>query len=97
MSAVICPFLKAVLIIATILAWLPAICLVVTVGVAAATGCRVDEGSVHPCIVAGHDIGDALYAGLMMVWAIVLAFPFMIGTVVLWVFFLRWRPARSVS
>ena len=86
------PIWKAVLIIATVLAWLPAACLAATVLVTVATGCRVDEGSVHACVVAGHDIGDALYAGLLTVWLVALAVPFMIVTGVLWA--IQWlRPS----
>jgi len=29
--------------------------------IAAICGCRLDEGSVHPCIVFGNDIGRFLY------------------------------------
>jgi hypothetical protein len=30
-------------------------------GIANAYGCKVDEGSVHPCIINGHDYGELLY------------------------------------
>ena len=29
--------------------------------IATSCGCKVDEGSVHPCIVFGKDIGELLY------------------------------------
>src|SRR6476660_6591157 len=29
--------------------------------IANAHGCKVDEGSVHPCIIGGHDYGELLY------------------------------------
>src|SRR5881397_3050264 len=29
--------------------------------IANAYGCKVDEGSVHPCIINGHDYGELLY------------------------------------
>src|SRR5438094_10348574 len=29
--------------------------------IANANGCKVDEGSVHPCIINGHDYGELLY------------------------------------
>src|SRR5438552_17961846 len=31
-------------------------------------GCRVDEGSVHPCIINGHDYGQLLYTLGVMGW-----------------------------
>lgn len=89
--------LKLLLILVTFVVWLPIPLLIITVIVGTATGCTVNEADTHPCIVAGHDIGEALYDGLMMVWAIVLAFPFMIGTVVLWVLFRRWKPTGTVA
>ena len=30
--------------------------------IANAYGCKVDEGSVHPCIINGHDYGELLYS-----------------------------------
>src|SRR5438046_10500913 len=29
--------------------------------IANAYGCKVDEGSVHPCIINGHDYGELIY------------------------------------
>ena len=34
--------------------------------IAHAYGCKVDEGSVHPCIIKGHDYGELLYSLGMM-------------------------------
>jgi predicted permease len=31
-------------------------------------GCDLDEGSVHPCIVNGQDIGDTLYTLGVLGW-----------------------------
>jgi hypothetical protein len=31
-------------------------------------GCDLDEGSVHPCIVNGNDIGDTLYTLGVLGW-----------------------------
>ena len=31
-------------------------------------GCDLDEGSVHPCVVNGNDIGDTLYTMGVLGW-----------------------------
>jgi hypothetical protein len=31
-------------------------------------GCDLDEGSIHPCIVNGNDIGDTLYTMGVLGW-----------------------------
>jgi len=31
-------------------------------------GCELDEGSIHPCVVDGNDIGDTLYTLGMLGW-----------------------------
>jgi len=43
--------------------------------VAMSCGCKVDEGSVHPCIVLGQDIGELLYGMSMMGWFGIGTFP----------------------
>ena len=39
----------------------PLLTLVSAVLFASAFGCQLDEGSIHPCIVLGHDSGGLLY------------------------------------
>jgi hypothetical protein len=36
--------------------------------IANAHGCRVDEGSVHPCVINGKDYGHLLYTLGVMAW-----------------------------
>jgi hypothetical protein len=31
-------------------------------------GCQLDEGSIHPCVVNGNDIGDTLYTLGVLGW-----------------------------
>jgi hypothetical protein len=38
-------------------------------------GCRVDEGSVHPCVVDGKDYGQTLYTLGVMGWLMLLTLP----------------------
>lgn len=49
---------------------------VLTAGVIAqAAGCDLDEGSAHPCTVAGMDVGEALYTMFVMGWMFFLTVP----------------------
>ena len=38
-------------------------------------GCQVDEGSIHPCIVNGEDIGDTLYTLGVLGWLGIATIP----------------------
>src|SRR5438552_13320205 len=40
-----------------------------------AYGCKVDEGSVHPCIINGHDYGELLYDLGVMGWFMLVTIP----------------------
>jgi hypothetical protein len=44
-------------------------------GIANAYGCKVDEGSVHPCIINGHDYGELLYDLGVMGWFMLVTIP----------------------
>src|SRR3954452_5119611 len=49
---------------------------VMTCGVIAnANGCRVDEGSVHPCVINGKDYGELLYTLGVMGWFMLITIP----------------------
>ena len=43
--------------------------------IANAYGCKVDEGSVHPCIINGHDYGELLYDLGVMGWFMLVTLP----------------------
>jgi hypothetical protein len=49
-------------------------------------GCRLDEGSAHPCVVNGVDRGDDLYALGMLGWLGLATLP--LGMAALVVYFL---------
>ena len=70
--------------ILTIALWLPTLAVLATVATALATSCEVNEATSHPCIVAGHDIGEWLYGGLVAVFLAGPTLPFAIGAVVIW-------------
>ncbi len=75
----------AILVVVTVVAWLPLVAVLLTVVTVMVTGCEVDEARDHPCIVAGHDIGPALGAGLLAVFLAGPALPFAIGAVLVWI------------
>jgi hypothetical protein len=43
--------------------------------IANANGCKVDEGSAHPCIINGHDYGELLYELGVMGWFMLVTIP----------------------
>ena len=38
-------------------------------------GCKVDEGSVHPCIIGGVDRGELLYTLGVLGWLMLITLP----------------------
>jgi hypothetical protein len=52
--------------------------------IANAYGCKVDEGSVHPCIINGHDYGKLLYDLGMMGWFMLVTMPVGLLAFVVW-------------
>ena len=52
--------------------------------IANAHGCRVDEGSVHPCVINGKDYGQLLYTLGVMGWFMLLTLPAGAIAFVLW-------------
>jgi hypothetical protein len=42
--------------------------------VARSAGCHLDEGGVHPCVIAGRDYGALLYDMGTYLWAIMFSF-----------------------
>ena len=66
--------------------------------IANAHGCKVDEGSVHPCIINGKDYGQMLYTLGVMVWLVLVTLPAGALTFAIWIVGLvlhraRWRHA----
>src|SRR4029450_10670763 len=43
--------------------------------IANANGCRVDEGSMHPCMINGKDYGQLLYTLGVMGWLMLIPLP----------------------
>ena len=64
--------------------------------VATSCGCQLDEGSIHPCIVFGRDIGKLLYGLSMMGWFGIATFPS--GMIALVIFsVIVWRRKRKAA
>ena len=51
-------------------------------------GCKVDEGSVHPCIINGHDYGELLYQLGVMGWFMLVTIPGGLVAFASWLIFL---------
>jgi hypothetical protein len=70
--------------------------------IANAHGCRVDEGSVHPCIINGKDYGQLLYTLGVMGWFILVTLPggffaFLVWAIVLALHRSAWRKRATGS
>jgi hypothetical protein len=70
--------------------------------IANAHGCRVDEGSVHPCVINGKDYGQLLYALGVMGWLMLVTIPggavaFIIWLIILLVHRSNWRKRFSTQ
>ncbi len=52
--------------------------------IANAYGCKVDEGSVHPCIINGQDYGHFLYSLGVMGWFMLVTLPCGLFAFVAW-------------
>jgi hypothetical protein len=56
--------------------------------IANAHGCRVDEGSVHPCIIKGQDYGQLLYTLGVLGWLMLVTLPGGLFAFVIWLIIL---------
>ena len=56
--------------------------------IANAYGCKVDEGSAHPCVINGHDYGELLYSLGVMGWFMLVTIPGGLVAFASWLIFL---------
>ncbi len=64
------------LMVATVLICvLPIISVLLSTAIASLGGCKLDEASVHPCVVAGVDIGEALGVMFITGWFAIATLP----------------------
>jgi hypothetical protein len=73
----------AILAVIVVLALAPVIVAVVSGNIAGAYGCRVDEGSVHPCLIGGTDYGELFYTLGVSGWLMLATIPLGFGAVVI--------------
>jgi hypothetical protein len=78
-------FLRIVMGLALLVCMLPLGSVLLTSVLANSLGCRVDEGSVHPCYLFGISIGDALYAMGVMGWLMLVTLPLAAILVLAWI------------
>src|ERR1700756_2132979 len=67
-------YLLALFVIAAF-AFAPIGSVILCAAIANAYGCKVDEGSAHPCIINGHDYGELLYGLGVMGWVMLVTLP----------------------
>lgn len=83
------PVLRAYLLIpltgATVVAFWPIASAIWSTLFASVFDCRVDEGSVHTCVVAGIDYGEALYTAFVMAWMMLIVWPLALIVLVAWI------------
>jgi hypothetical protein len=70
--------------------------------IANAYACKVDEGSVHPCIINGHDYGHLLYTLGVLGWLMLVTLPAGLFAFVVWLIVVmlhreRWRKRVSAG
>jgi len=56
--------------------------------IANAYGCKVDEGSVHPCIIKGQDYGQLFYTLGVLGWLMLVTLPAGVFAFVIWLIIL---------
>ena len=66
-------------------ALLPAVSVATAGQIANANGCQLDEGSIHPCVVNGEDMGETLYTMGMMGWLLIATIPLGLGAAGLYI------------
>ena len=74
--------------VVTIVAWAPAVAVVLAYVVSGLTGCRIDEASVHPCQVGPVDIGGLLYLMGMSGWYFLATWPVAFLAILFWTVYL---------
>ena len=65
-------------------------------------GCKVDEGSMHPCIINGQDYGQLLYTLGVLGWLMLVTIPVGLFAFIIWLIVLilhraSWRKRVSVG
>jgi hypothetical protein len=80
---------RAAFAIIVLIATAPMISVLISGVVAGVLGCRLDEGSPHPCPFMGVDLSEILYSMVVFGWLGLVTLP--LGAVALWV----WQMIRA--
>jgi uncharacterized membrane protein YhaH (DUF805 family) len=75
---------RATFAIIVLFAIAPLISLIIGGTIAAALGCELDEGMVHPCLFMGTDLGETLYVMTVAMWFSMFTFPIGAVALVIW-------------
>src|SRR5437763_729624 len=73
-----------VLVLIGIVAMSPVASVIVAGWIANTHGCRLDEGSVHPCVIGGKDYGQLLYALGVLGWLMLVTLPAGLVVAIIW-------------
>lgn len=92
-------FVRAVVAAGLVVLLAPLAFPLVALAIAAAGGCRLNEGNMHPCVILGIDWGEVLYGMFVTGWLGLITLPIAMIVALGWlvmelVLFLR-RRARS--
>ncbi len=68
-------FNALVLLLIALVALSPLISVAIAGEIASSHGCQLDEGSIHPCMVNGQDMGETLYSMGVMGWFMLVTIP----------------------
>lgn len=74
-----------IILIILLFTFAPVISVAYASSVAEANNCDLDEGSIHPCIVNGKDIGSDLYSLAMMGWLMIATIPLGLGALLIYI------------
>ncbi|MBV8792688.1 MAG: hypothetical protein JO205_07460 [Pseudolabrys sp.] len=77
--------LMSVLVVVILLLWIvPLLSAIAAGGISAALGCQLNEGSIHPCLVFGSDVGHTLYTMFVLGWLTLIGIPYVAMALVIW-------------
>src|ERR1700757_5032039 len=77
-----------VLVVIVLFAFAPVGSVVACGLIANANGCKVDEGSAHPCMINGQDYGHLLYTLGVLGWLMLVTLPGGLVMFVIWLIIL---------
>jgi hypothetical protein len=94
-------FYWIVLVLIVLFAFAPIGSVMTCASIANSHGCKVDEGSVHPCIINGKDYGQLLYTLGVLGWLMLVTIPGGLFAFALWLIVLilhraSWRKRCGV-